>query len=684
MLKFLLFLSKVSLTHPKRTLGILFLLVLASGLLIPHIPLSTSNLDLINPEAPEVQQFMEFGQKFGSPNSIFLGIKGGTENELKKAADQLIPRLKALPGIKDVLGKLPLSEKTAEELGLETYIFSHDRSMILILIQPVDLKTEVSQAKVLIEDIHKTVILPTPMTWRLTGIPVYALSDQQIIKQDIQWLSFLALAGIALVFFLGFRSFFSPLIAVISLMTAIAITMGFIFFLPGRLTILSASFASLIIGLGIDFAIHIIHRFEYLFQQGRKKQDAIMQALLDSAPGMVTGALTTCLVFISLMFTGFLGFQELGLIGAMGLLLSLTVMMTGFPAALSILPLKVFKPSLPVTQKCHLRLSIFGTVLACTLALSLFFGLAQGFPRFDSNYLNLQPRNSEAVALEKDIFAKFDLSTQFAAFTAHDAAQAENLIQKLQILPEVKQVASYCDYELLQADGYELNLTPEFKAGFVSKQGEYAVFAYPSGNIWDMKTQEVFYSKMQSLQEDVTGMPILGHFMLQKTRSALMISGCLSVFFIFLVVVLDFRSVKWTLLALLPVAATACVLPGLMSLFRLDFNPINIMAVPLILGISVDDGVHFVHRFRMCGHSIIQTMQQTGKSVLITSLTNLIAFGTLLLTSHRGMQSFALLLCLGITYALLVSLTVLPFLLSRFNTTSWERVPRGNTFKLPG
>ncbi len=101
---------------------------------------------------------------------------------------------------------------------------------------------------------------------------------------------------------------------------------------------------------------------------------------------------------------------------------------------------------------------------------------------------------------------------------------------------------------------------------------------------------------------------------------------------------------------------------------HLDIGTVIVGSV--CLGIAVDDGVHFIHRFRSNQGSINHTMQQTGRSILITSLTNLAAFGSLLLTSHRGLQSFAALLCLGISFALLVSLTLLPYILTKSETQS--------------
>ena len=87
------------------------------------------------------------------------------------------------------------------------------------------------------------------------------------------------------------------------------------------------------------------------------------------------------------------------------------------------------------------------------------------------------------------------------------------------------------------------------------------------------------------------------------------------------------------------------------------------MALPVVLGIAVDDGVHIVHRFLEEAGDRVRTLAGTGRSVVLTSLTSLAAFGTLLLTSHRGLASFAAVLCLGIAASLVLSPLALPPLL---------------------
>ncbi len=88
------------------------------------------------------------------------------------------------------------------------------------------------------------------------------------------------------------------------------------------------------------------------------------------------------------------------------------------------------------------------------------------------------------------------------------------------------------------------------------------------------------------------------------------------------------------------------------------------MAVPLIIGVGIDNGVHVVHRLLYEGQEGMSVvLRHTGRAILIASLTTMIGFGSLALASHRGMSSLGVVLLLGVGSCLLTSLVVLPNLL---------------------
>jgi predicted RND superfamily exporter protein len=645
-----------SLKRPVATVVAWLCLGFLSLLPLQRLPLATSNLDLLDPESPQVEQFMSFGRRFGAPNMVAVGLWGTPLEERHRVVDDLMPKIAQLEEVQGVFGDLDLPSEVLDSLGMTPYLDSRDGQLTVIMVQPKDIKTDISQAEALVTGLE-ALMNPVAMPWALTGIPVYALNDRDFIQRDVATYSAIGLLGVLLLMAMGFRRLIHPLLAVVALMTAIVMTAGLIVWVPGRLTLLSASFATLLVGLGIDGGIHIIHMLEGASEDPDAGSGWIERAIQRTTPGLWTGTLTTCAVFLSLGFTDFLGFVELGVIGAMGVFVSFLAMISFLPALFFLFHAKPHE--VRTGTPFGLRppgLWLMGVVLVAGILLYAW----QPLPGFDANYLALQPEASPAVQLERRMAEGFDFNTQFAGFDVGTAEEAETLVLALQQSPLVRQVLSFNDFELLKESGLIFEIPPYLHDRLLSQEGRRAVYAYPVGDVWESRQQKAFYSAMKALDPKVTGMPILGHEMLIKTKEALWISGSLGVLFVVCLVLLDFRSLGWGLLALFPVAMTSLLLPGLMSWLQLSLNPINVMAIPVIIGIAVDDGVHFIHRFRAEGGSVTGTMAGTGKSVLLTSLTNLAAFGCLLLSSHPGLRSFVALLCLGVTVALLLSLLVLP------------------------
>jgi uncharacterized protein len=124
------------------------------------------------------------------------------------------------------------------------------------------------------------------------------------------------------------------------------------------------------------------------------------------------------------------------------------------------------------------------------------------------------------------------------------------------------------------------------------------------------------------------------------------------------------RRVGDVLLALVPLGLGMLWTAGLMWLFNLQFNLANLVAVPLIIGIGVENGLHLVHRYREEGQGGSALIAgSTGQSVALFSLTTMIGFGSLMVGKYYGVFSMGLLLTLAVGSVLVASLVVLPLLL---------------------
>ena len=131
-----------------------------------------------------------------------------------------------------------------------------------------------------------------------------------------------------------------------------------------------------------------------------------------------------------------------------------------------------------------------------------------------------------------------------------------------------------------------------------------------------------------------------------------------------LVMWLNFRTLRWTLLALLPLVVGVLWMLLIMELLGMKLNFYNMVVLPAVLGIGNDAGAHLVHRYREHGAgSLRQVLRSTGEAVTMASLTTMMGFGGQLLSFHPGLRSLGELAVVGVGTTLLAALLFLPALL---------------------
>lgn len=202
---------------------------------------------------------------------------------------------------------------------------------------------------------------------------------------------------------------------------------------------------------------------------------------------------------------------------------------------------------------------------------------------------------------------------------------------------------------------------------FVGKSQRYLLKIYARGNIWDMDALQQFVQDVRGVDPRATGKPLQTFEASHQMQRSYIQAACLSLVAVAFVLVLDFNSIRFTLLAMLPLVLGMVQMFGIMGWLNIPLNPANMIVLPLILGIGIDDGVHIVHDFRN-QRGRYRISSSTATSVLVTSLTTMIGFGSLMIAMHQGLQSLGRVLTIGVSCCLFTSLVVLPLLL-----TWWTR-----------
>jgi hypothetical protein len=197
---------------------------------------------------------------------------------------------------------------------------------------------------------------------------------------------------------------------------------------------------------------------------------------------------------------------------------------------------------------------------------------------------------------------------------------------------------------------------------FIGTSGElYLITVFPRGNVWDQLFLKRFSAELQAISPRTTGLPpvylrlieLIGHDGKVATGLALLV--------IFLLLLADFKSLRKALLAVVPLVIGVVWMLGVMQLSGLQLTMLNIMAIPLIIGIGIDDGVHVLHRYQIEGRQAHRTVfASTGRAVLLTSLTTMLGFGSLWFATYRGLGSMGIALFIGVGTCFLATVLVLP------------------------
>jgi uncharacterized protein len=124
-------------------------------------------------------------------------------------------------------------------------------------------------------------------------------------------------------------------------------------------------------------------------------------------------------------------------------------------------------------------------------------------------------------------------------------------------------------------------------------------------------------------------------------------------------------------LSLLPVFLGALWTAGLMVWGGIPFNPANIMTLPLVIGVGVTNGIHILNRYAEEKTPEILS-KSTGKAVIVSALTTVAGFGSLILAEHRGIESLGYVMSAGTALCMGAALTVLPATLIVLARCGWS------------
>ena len=301
------------------------------------------------------------------------------------------------------------------------YFLSDDRSLLFVLVEsPKAIRGSFVGDRQTIDAVRGAVARLKPLfpsvQAGVTGVPALNNDEMTAAFADSQVATLLAFGLTLLLMALAFARIGRPLLMLLVLAVTLAWSMGVITLTVGHLSIFSVMFISIVIGVGIDYGIYFLFRYEEELFLGRPLREAVLLTAAKSGPGMLMGALTAGGTFYVLMLTDFRGIQELGFIAGTSILLAWLGMMTLFPALLVLVDRRHAgrprneEPRTHALERIHVpaleRLAGYSGLVLVAFGIVTVAAL-WALPRigFDYNLLNLQAEGTESVSWERRILS---------------------------------------------------------------------------------------------------------------------------------------------------------------------------------------------------------------------------------------------------------------------------------------
>lgn len=506
------------------------------------------------------------------------------------------------------------------------------------------------------------------------------------------------------------------------------------FFIP-RLNVSTSFLFAILGGLGIENGIHIFSRYYEVCLAGKDRTFALQDIYEHTGRAILTSVASVAVTFLLLMINDFRGFSDFGLIAGLGLWIIFLVYFTFFPSLLILLEklriLRIRPQTIKEPKELKIRPVWVNTSLVLLILFSLYSFVSVFFLQFEFDSKKIRADIPEVrIAKQKQRMTTRRVNNPAAVVVdrQEDAwALKEAVDQKIQedkLSPTIDQPRSY--YDLVPPDQMEKlkvirdmesllsdptiklvkgkqkedldrfkealresrpvdekEIPEEVKEIFKGKPGVpgemFYINAIPELELDDGRNAmrfaedvETFRTKQEVYHpsSDAVVYGIVLKTMLRDSKKVLIISLLSVAFFVFI----DFRKWKKVSIVLLSIVIGVFWLLGVMLIFGIKFNFYNMIIIPAVMGMSIDNSIHIYHRYEEMGRgSLMKVLSSTGVASMLASLTNASGFIGLLFCLHRGLYSIGLLAVIGVATCLVSTLVFLPLMLQFLEHIRYER-----------
>ncbi len=550
----------------------------------------------------------------------------------------------------------------------------------------------------------------------LTGTPAFMGEVGTRMEFDMTVSVFSTMGLIALLFWWMHRQT-KPLAWLISaLLAVLSITLAIGGLLFGKLSVMSAGFAAILMGLAVDYGILLYREAYDSGEDGKALRKAV-------GPSIFWAAATTAAVFLSLNFSSLPGLAEMGNLVAIGIATGALVMLYGFaPVAAAFVRATPERPASrrPTVSRSGGRLALFAAVLVPTATFVSIF--AREMPALEPNFHPFRIRESPSMvawqALQHELsgrenvvpavvtggsLAELQANLEAAGgrireareaglvedailptpFIPHSARQKANaatvrgwLGEKERLLAEIGAAGFSTEGAALTATvfaAWERHLAELESAEYASPEGRLAawsvgrLFSAGDGAYAALATVKPSNPRERDWVEAVcdedtavASLGSLGTALNGRIRGDL-VRVFLPMFGILVAMLAAvFRSWRDVVLSVFTLLFSAGVLVLATTWTPLGWNSFNACGLPLIFGTGIDYSIHMLLALRRCGGSVAAARAGIGKALLFCGCSTAIGFGSFATASAHGLASLGMVCAIGIFSNMAAVIWLLP------------------------
>jgi len=558
---------------------------------------------------------------------------------------------------------------------------------------------------------------------RVSGMPYIRTLNAQNIVDEIGLFIGLALGVTSLIFFFFFRSFRATFISLIVVCIGVMWTFGILGLLKYEITVLTALIPPLIIVIGIPNCIFLINKYQHEVKLHGNKVKSLQRVITKIGNATLMTNVTTASGFATFILTESTLLKEFGIVASLSILAIFILCLLVIPIIYTFLPYPQERHLEHLNKRWiggfvnwiermvkHKKITIYITSLVLLIAsiigiyqIKISGSLIEDMPQDTEFFKDIKFFESEFNGI-MPLEIMIDTKRKKGVMKLSTLKRMNELEELIIEIPELSRPISavslvkyskqayyngnpkYYQLPTSQENSFILSYAKNSSSNvdmlknFVDSTGQYAritTFMKDIGTDKMERIEENLQNKIDRLfpkerfEVTMTGKALVFQKGTKYLVRNLVISLSLAIFLISLFMAYMFRSFKMILVSLVPNLLPLLITAGLMGFLNVPIKPSTILVFSIAFGISVDDTIHFLAKYRqelLANHwrihkSVYAALRETGVSMFYTSIVLFFGFIVFTTSSFGGTVALGALVSATLLFAMLSNLLLLPSLL---------------------